>query len=148
TFTTGLGYQVTLTRAKVHIGAVYLNNALPVSGAQATSCVLPGIYVAEVARGIETDGVNIHGLTVDTLSPDPQPFPGKGEAIQDRGIVGEVWLTGDDVSASDDPTVILDIAGTAEKGGAVYPFEGAVTIGKNRAVPVNDPAQPGAHPMC
>src|SRR3954463_15637776 len=80
TFTTGRGYQVTLTRAKVHLGAVYLNRAQPVSGAQATSCILPGIYVAEVTQGVD----------VDALSPAPQAFPGEGEAIGDHAVAGEV----------------------------------------------------------
>jgi hypothetical protein len=137
-FTSGRGDHVTLTRALVHIGAVYLNKATPVSGAQATSCVLPGIYVAQVT----------HGLTVDALSPAPQPFPGAGEAIADTAIAGEVWLTGGDVNAEDDPTVILDIAGTVEKGGAEIPFDGLLTISQNRARQISDPAQPGAHPIC
>lgn len=137
-FTTGRGFAVTLDRAKVHIGAVYLNRAMPVSGAQATSCVLPGIYVAEVTRGLD----------VDALSPAPQAFPVEGEAVEDRALAGEVWLGGGDVDALSDPTVVLDVAGTAEKGGVAYPFEGALTIGENRAVPTSDPAQPGANPIC
>lgn len=137
-FTTGRGDHVTLTRALVHIGAVYLNKAAPISGAQATNCVLPGIYIAEVT----------HGLTVDALSPSPQAFPGTGEAIADTAIAGEIWLTGGDINASDDPTVILDVAGTVEQGGAEIPFDGKLTISQNRATPVSDPAQPGAHPIC
>jgi hypothetical protein len=137
-FTTGRGYHVTLTRAKVHLGAVYLNRALPVSGAQATSCFLPGLYVAQVTRGLD----------VDALSPDPQPFPTKGEALEEHAVAAEVALTGGDVSAIEDDTVVLDIAGAADKDGASYPFEGALTIGRNRAVPSNDPAQPGENPIC
>jgi hypothetical protein len=137
-FSTGRGYQVTLTRAKVRIGAVYLNKAIPISGAQATRCVLPGIYVAQVTAGLD----------VDALSPALQPFPEKGEAIEARAIAGEVWLTGGDVNAAEDSTVILDVAGTAEKGGMAYPFEGKLTIGNNRLGPINDPSQPGAHPIC
>jgi hypothetical protein len=138
TFTTGRGYDVTLTRAKVHLGAVYLNHALPVSVAQETSCFLAGLYVAEVTAGLD----------VDALSPMPQPFPAKGEALENRALSAQVWLAGGDVNALADNPVILDIAGTAAQGGASYPFEGALTIGKNRAVPVNDPSQPGQHPIC
>jgi hypothetical protein len=137
-FSSGRGYAVELTRARVHVGAVYLNKALPVSGAQATSCVLPGIYVAQLTRG----------LTVDTLSPELQPFPAPGEALSERALAGEVWLTGGDVNAPDDSTVILDVAGRAERDGLSYPFEGMLTIGQNRAVPAADPAQPGANPLC
>lgn len=138
TFTTGLGYSVTLTRAKVHLGAVYLSQALPVSGSQETNCILPGFYVAQVTEGLD----------VDALSPEPQPFPAKGEALTERTLSAEVWLTGGDVNALSDNTIILDVAGTAERGGASYPFEGALTIGENRAEPSNDPSQPGKNPIC
>jgi hypothetical protein len=137
-FATGRGYQITLTRAKVQVGAVYLNKAVPISGAQATSCVLPGVYVAQVTSGLD----------IDALSPALQPFPAQGEAIEARAIAGEVWLTGGDVNAAEDATVILDVAGTAEKQGIAYPFEGKLTIGANRLGPINDPSQPGAHPIC
>jgi len=137
-FSTGRGYQVTLTRAKFHLGAVYLNKAIPISGAQATSCILPGIYVAQVTQGLD----------VDALSPALQPFPAPGEAIAAEAIAGEVWLTGGDVNAAEDSTVVLDVAGTAEKQGETFPFEGQLSIGANRLGPVNDPAQPGAHPIC
>src|SRR6185369_3160509 len=102
------------------IGAVYLNHALPVSGAEATSCILPGVYVAEVTEGIE----------VDALSPDPQPFPAAGEGIAGRALAAEVWLGGSDPNVEADPTVVLDAAGAAGKGGVSYPFEAALTIGE------------------
>lgn len=137
-FTSGRGFRVTLTRAKLHVGAVYLNRARAVSGAQATSCVLPGVYVAEVTEGLD----------VDVLSPAPQPFPVKGNATAERAIVGEVWLTHGDVDVPDDGGVILDVAGTAEKDGASFPFEGVLTIGENRVPPIADPSLPNAHPIC
>ncbi len=137
-FTSGLGYAVTLARAKLHVGAVYLNRSVPTSGAQATSCILPGIYVAEV----------LGGLDVDVLDPTPQAFPVSGDGTADHASAGEVWLTGGDVTADDDATVILDVAGTASKGGATFPFEGALTIGKNRSLAPPDPSQPGANPIC
>ena len=137
-FTSGRGYHVALTCARLHVGAVYLNRSLPTSGAQDTDCILPGFYVAEVTQGLD----------VDVLSPRPQPFPGKGQGTADRAEVGEVWLTHGDVNAPDDPGVVLDLAGTAELGGASYPFQGQLTIGKNRATPVADPSLPSANPIC
>jgi hypothetical protein len=137
-FTTGLGYHVVLTRAKIHVGAVYLNRARPTSGAQDTACILPGLYVAEVTQGLD----------VDALSPEPQPFPDKGDGTAERAIVGEVWLTHGDVNAPDDAGLILDVAGTADRGGATLPFQGQLTIGANRASPASDPAQPSQHPIC
>lgn len=138
TFTNGRGYHVSLTRADVRVAAVYLNRSRPISGAQETSCTLPGKYVAEVTEG----------LVVDTLSPDLVSFPAAGEGLEERALAAEVWLGGGDVTALADPTVVLDVAGIAEKDGESYPFEGALTISDNRAVPAADPARPGSNPIC
>lgn len=137
-FSTGRGYAVSLTRAKLHIGAVYLNKSVPSSVAKNTSCALAGVYTAEVTSGID----------VDVLTSSPQPFPGPGFATSDRAPTGEIWLNGVDINSPTDPTVILDVAGTAEKNGVSYPFEGQLTISDNRALPVDDPGQPGEHPIC
>jgi hypothetical protein len=132
-------YDVTLTRAVLHIGAVYLNQAAPISGAQAQSCILPGIYVGQVTSSLD----------VDTLSPTPQPFPSDGEGTSVQARTGELWLTGGDVNADTDPTVIADVAGTATQGGTSYPFAGQMTISKgNRGVPVQDPRFPSLKPIC
>lgn len=137
-FTTGRGFEVALTRARLRIGAVYLNRSVPTSVASDTSCMLPGIYVAEVPYGLE----------VDALSPALQAFPGMGFATSERARTGELWLTGGDLHDEDDPTIILDVAGAAAKDGADYPFEGTITIGRNRVVPPPSPAAPGAKPIC
>ena len=138
-FTNALGYQVTLTRARLHIGGIYLNRSVPSSGAQATSCVLPGIYSGQVTVPLDAD----------VLSPDPQRFPADGEGTADLSQTGEVWLFGTDVNATDDPTVLADVAGTAIQGaGTPIAFTGQFTIGQNRAVPVANPALPGASPLC
>jgi len=42
------GFDVTLTRAVLHVGALYLNQSAPVSGAQSTDCYLTGTYVGQV----------------------------------------------------------------------------------------------------
>ena len=137
-FTTSGGYRVTLTEARLHIGALYLNHLRPTAGAQATACVLPGTYVAEVTRGLD----------VDLLSGALQPFPALGEALADQASTAEVWLTGGNVNEGDSDAPILTVTGEAEKDAMIYPFAGTVTIGRNRALPVSDPAQPGANPLC
>jgi hypothetical protein len=136
-FETG-GFWVTLRRARLHVGAVYLNESAPISVSQETSCLLPGLYVAQVTASTD----------VDLLSPEPVAFPELGRGNSHPAISGEVWLSGGDVNASDDNTVILDIAGTASKDGVDWPFDGALTIGSNRAVAVKDPALPGSNPIC
>lgn len=138
TFANERGYEVKLTRAILHVGAIYLSSVRPISVARPTSCVLPGTYVAEVT----------YGTDVDLLSPAPQPFPVEGEGIVADAVTGEVWLTGGDVNAPDDETVILDVEGTAARPGEEIPFEAKLTIGKNRATPPQDPALPGSNPIC
>ena len=139
TFTTSRGYDVTLTRAKLHVGAVYLNRSRPSSVASDTSCQLPGIYVAEVTQGMD----------VDVLRPDLQPFPEQGTSTTDRASTAEVWLFGGgDINDTSDATVILDLAGTAQKEGQTYPFEGSVTIAHNREIPAPSDSLPGANPIC
>ncbi len=137
-FGTSAGYDVTLDRATLHIGAVYLNRSTPVLGSQETKCILPGVYAAQVTTGV----------TFDALNSTPVAFPTHGQGTADRAVAGEVWLTGGRIDAPDDKTVILDFAGTARRGQEQYPFEGKITIGTNRAIASADPAQPGANPLC
>ena len=137
-FTNGLGWDVTLTRAKLHVGAMYLNRSVPVSGGQERECFLPGVYVAEVLAGRD----------IDVLSSRPQPFPVKGSGTADRAATGEVWLTGARVDALEDRTAIADVAGTVRRDGKVFRFEATVTIGSNRTSAATDPARPGANPLC
>lgn len=135
-FSTG-GFDVSLTRAQLHVGAVYLDQSAPVSGGQATGCYLTGTYVAE-----ETSP-----LDVDLLDPGEQRFPANARGITDPAPrVGELWLTGGDVNAGSDPTVILSIAGTETQAGTALPFTGTVTIGANRQQQTTGAA--GGSPIC
>jgi len=137
-FTSALGYRVTLRRAQLFVGAVYLNQTVPTSGAQETGCIRPGIYVAQITGS----------LRIDALSPLAQRFPVDGEGIASQALSGELWLTSGDINSSDDQTVILDAAGEAERDGQTYPFEAALTIGGNRILPSGDPAYPSKNPIC
>ena len=138
TFTNGRGWNITLTKARLHIGAVYLNRSVPVSGGQERECFLPGVYVGEV----------LNELDVDVLSPTPTRFPGAGNGTEDRAVTGEVWLSGQRIDALDDRTTIADVAGTATRDGVSMRFEATITIGKNRVAASTDPARPGANPLC
>jgi hypothetical protein len=120
--TSDRGWRVVLTKAKLHIGALYLAAAQPVSGVQTNSCVLPGTYVAQVTRGAD----------VDLLSPTPQRFPVLGHGTTLESLVGQLWLTGGPIDTASDPTPILVVEGTAERGGDVRPFSGQITISTNR----------------
>lgn len=140
TFTTPRGYEVTLTKATVFVGAVYLTALAPTtaSGAQEAPCVAAGLVTGEV-RG---------GVLVDALDPTPQPFPvaGLGSDLPTRSAA--LWLTNGDVNASEDPTVVLEVAGEATRGAARYPFTGRLHIGSNRSTPPRNPALPSSNPIC
>jgi hypothetical protein len=139
TLDTALGWHVVLTKAKLHLGAVYLNLSVPISGSQETNCILPGVYTAE----------QLSALDVDVLSTSSQPFPAKATGTDDEARTGEVWLTGGDVNADSDSSMIADLAGTATKGTQVLPFTAGVTISSgNRGIPASDPSQPSQHPIC
>jgi len=133
------GWQVTLDTARMHIGALYLADSLPVSGTQATSCTLPGSYVAQVTQGRD----------VDLLSAEPQRFPVLGRGISLEALAGQVWLTSGDVNDVNDPprpTVVLELAGSARLAGENRPFEAQLTIASNRVSAGSGPA--GAAPIC
>jgi hypothetical protein len=136
-FTTDRGFDVELTRATLHVGAMYLDQAFPVSGAQSTSCVLPGTYVAEVTQG----------GNVDLLDPAPTRFPRGGHGTTLAASAGQVWLTHDDVNAAVDPSdePVLSVEGTTTVNGEQRAFSANVTISSNRQ-PAN--ALAGANPIC
>jgi hypothetical protein len=137
-FTTARGFDVTLTRARLYVGAVYLNATVPTSVSQDTSCFLAGTYVAEVPGGLE----------VDVLDGALQPFPVAGSGTTTRATTAEIWLSGGDLDAEHDPTIVAQVEGVAARGGASWPFEGSITINDNRLTAAVDPAQPGAKPIC
>jgi hypothetical protein len=135
---TPLGYHVSLTAARVHIGAVYLRLGQTNPGSANASCV-----------GDTTYGLQVPGpVDVDLLSTAPQPFSHPGSATTDLDQSGEVWLVGGDVNVTASRTVVVAVAGTATKSGAAYPFTAAITIGENRLIPPANPAAPGTNPIC
>ncbi len=138
TFQNDRGFTVELEEARLHVGAVYLNESVPTSVASDTSCALAGIYVAEVFGGVD----------VDVLSGEPVRLPGPGAATTDRARTAELWLTSGDLYAESDPTEVAFVRGIARRGEESYPFRGRITIGQNRVIPPPDPAQPGARPIC
>lgn len=139
-FTTAAGYTVTLTRAELRVGALYVNQSVPAPGAQQQSCLLPGLYVLELTEG----------LVVDALDPAAQPFPALARALAERGVVAQLWLidAGEEVDAPASSAVVLEAAGIARRGEERWPFELAFTLGQRWRIPDPDPHKPGANPSC
>ena len=94
-FDNSTGWHVSLTTARLHVGAVYLEETLPVSGSGATNCYLPGTYVAQI-----TDG-----LDVDLLSSTPQNFPTRGHGTTLFALAAQVWLTDGLVDTATQPPI-------------------------------------------
>jgi hypothetical protein len=143
-FTSDEGWDVVLTTATLHIGAVYLDQSQPVSGSQGTTCILPGTYVGQVTPTLSVAA----GLEVNLLSAAPQPFSVQGQGTTlPEALVGQLWLTGGDVNTVVDNTPILVLAGTATKAGTTIPFSGTITIGSNRTTTSASGAA-GGDPIC
>jgi hypothetical protein len=148
-FTNDRGFHVVLNGAKLNVGALYLNQTVPILGANPTNCVLPGTYVGQVTSGAE----------VDLLSSTLQYFPSRGEGTTLPSLTGEVWYVrqapaGDgsaaDVDVNDTGVVaqVLTLGGIADNGSRTFPFTANVTIGENRTLPSSNPAEPGRNPIC
>jgi hypothetical protein len=137
-FTNSQGYDVRLDEARLFVGGLYLNRSRPASVSSDTSCTLAGIYVAQVLGGRE----------LDLLSAAPQAFPTSGFTTSEPALSGEVWLSRGDVHQEASSTAVLRVRGRAEGRGQRYPFEGTLTIGRNRVVPPTDAALPGQNPIC
>ncbi|MER2564875.1 MAG: hypothetical protein ABTQ32_29395 [Myxococcaceae bacterium] len=139
-FTTPRGFDVTLTTARVFVGALYFSTVEPMtaSGSLEAPCVAPGITTGEVRGGLE----------LDVLDPTPQPFPvqGLGSDLPTRSA--SLWLTNGDVNASDERTVVLKVEGEATRGAETYPFTASLRIGNNRVTPPRNPALPSSNPIC
>ena len=136
------GHHVVLTKATLHVGAMYLIQSRPSSGAGAEPCTLPETYVGEV-RG---------GTNIDLLDPSLQEFPVIGDGSTLPALSGQVWLTHGDVNAdqdSADGAPILALEGTVDVGAPATPFSASVHIDTgNRIVSQPSSASPGASPIC
>jgi len=141
TFVNRLGFDVTLTQAVLHIGAIYLNESNRISTADDQfGCFGGGRDVGQVLAGPD-------GMDVNLLSPDPQFFSVIGEGTESRVHAASIWLTGrQPISVVQDPQPILTIAGLAQRGGIAWPFVGAMPI--NHLTPSPSPATPGINPIC
>ncbi len=132
-FSTPSGWSVSLTRATLRVGPVYVNHAVPISQGRATGGYSSGRTIAQVLAQV----------TVDALSPSPVPFASDGEGVADLAQTGEVWLLPD---GGDDSTTILDVAGTATRAGVVVPFAGTLAIDASWLAPASA-ATPGESPL-
>jgi hypothetical protein len=114
--------RVTLTRATLHVGAIYLTQSVPTSGGGPAPCVLPGTYAGVFVGEVRGGG------DVDLLDPTPQFLAVTGEGSTLPAATGQVWLTHGDVNASSDPVPVLTLEGSFDVGGAATTFSASIPI--------------------
>jgi hypothetical protein len=137
-FTTS-GYSIQLTEAKMHIGAVYVDEAPLGNQAGGPVCIAPDIFAAQVPGPID----------VDLLTGQSQQFSVFGQGTLDTGSSWQLWLTDGDINEVNHAHIV-DLQGVATRlsDGTAVSFASVVTINDNRLVTTVDPSQPGANPIC
>jgi hypothetical protein len=129
------GWSITLTRATVTLGPVYLNVVPPLRSESASLwdlVVRPAYAQGEMhlAAG-RVVGEVLSQVTFDALSDDLVAFPSSGVATQEEVRTAEVWFypePGTPADAKQLDTVALDIAGSAQRDGELVKFRGLLKL--------------------
>jgi hypothetical protein len=144
TFETSAGVHVTLTQASIHVGALYLTQAIPQAGGGPQPCSLSQTYAGAFVGEVRGEG------DID-LSVQQLQAIGDGSTIP--ASTGQVWLTHDG-SITDgnlngsDPLPILTLRGSFEDASGVHTFSAGITIDLDRiSGPVNS-GLPGEVQIC
>lgn len=136
TFTNERGWTVSLTRANVTLGPVYVNVIPPLRGASARlfdflirsawaqtggSHLDPGRVVGEV----------LSQVTFDALSSALVRFPALGTMTQEEVRTADIWFypePGVAADSADIDTVALDVAGEAQRDDETVRFRGQLKL--------------------
>ncbi|MDB4944749.1 MAG: hypothetical protein JWP97_4283 [Labilithrix sp.] len=148
TFVNATGWTITLTRAMVTIGPVYLNVIAPLRDDRSSG--LPRFLGIRSALGDDDHlgpgrevGEVLAQVTFDALSPELVSFPVAGSMTQEQVRTAEVWFWPPPGAAPDTPDAgtVLDVAGTATRAGSYVAFRGALVLDDAWATD----AKPGEH---
>lgn len=125
TFTTPLGWQVQLTRARMALGPLYFNVAPP-----PTSAFRGGVVLLELTRQ----------QVVDLLDPSLQQLQEPLRGQTGHAVSVEIGLLPPDETSSQADRDLLDegfawVEGEASREGEVIPFAGALTIDRSLVTP-------------
>jgi hypothetical protein len=137
--------NVTLTKATLHVGALYLTQSVPTSGGGPAPCVLPGTYAGVFVGEVRGGG------DVDLLDPTPRFLSVTGQGSTIPAATGQVWLTHGDVNAAGDPLPILTLQGRFDLDGTPTTFSAEITIdasGAPASAPSGSTLLPGEVQIC
>lgn len=160
-FTNALGWTITLTRAEVSIGPIYLNVIAPLndqtqssragSHGRTPSLTTPAGSLLRIRAAYgDTDhlgggrevGEVLGRLTFDALSPTLVPFTTSGTVTQEEVRTAEVWLYPPPGVAYETVNITapsLEVAGEATRAGETVRFRGSLILNEAWA----SDAQPG-----
>jgi hypothetical protein len=148
TFDAPAGLRVTLTKASLHVGALYLTQAVPQAGGGPEPCILPQTYAGAFVGEVRGDG------DVDLLDPSIQQLSVVGDGSTIPAIGGQVWLTHDNsimrgnVNGSD-ALPILTLQGHFEdRSGSTSTFSAGITIDLDRISGAANTGLPGETQIC
>jgi hypothetical protein len=138
----GKRFQVTLTRARIAVQALYLSSKFVATGTERDD----GCYGTENVVG------QVRGdLDLDLLNPNPQAFPVSGDALERPVLSASVWLGRgpiNEFSQESNQTVVFAAEGSASRDGTTTPFRLAFTIDLNRRRAPRSSALPGTNLIC
>lgn len=131
-FTNQTGWAITLTRADVTLGPVYLNVQPPLRLGNWLDWLVPPAFAqaAHLDEG-RVAGEVLGQVTFSALSAELVPFSVTGTLAQEQVRTVEVWFyprpgVAAETAAID--TVALDVAGEATRDGVSYPFAGQLVL--------------------
>ena len=152
-FTNALGWTITLTRAEVSIGPIYLNVIAPLNDQTQSSLLrIRAAYgdTDHLGGGREVGEV-LGRLTFDALSPTLVPFSTSGTVTQEEVRTAEVWLYPPPGVAYETVNITapsLEVAGEATRAGETVRFRGSLVLieawasdaqpGERSAQPITD----------
>lgn len=153
TFVNERGWSVTLDRATVTLGPLYLDTVPPISEQQGwlRRALLPVAHAAgESHLGEGRVVAEVLGqVTFDALSPTLVPFAARGTLTQEQVRTGVVCFYPPPGTALETPRIdqiAVDVAGSAERGESTVRFRGALVF-DDTWLPDRKPGAPGNQSM-
>ncbi len=130
------GWTVSLRRAELSIGPLYLNAAAPLraaSGPTWWSSLVPSAYAAgeDHLQSGRVLGEVLGRVTLDALSPSLRPFSELGSATTEQVRTADVWLyppPGVSAEATKNVPPSLSVAGLAQRGDERVLFRGDLIL--------------------
>jgi hypothetical protein len=132
TFANERGWTITLTKATVTVGPIYLNVVAPLRQSAMRFSLLPIARAHDEHLGEgRVVGEVLAQIAIDALSPSLAPFSTQGTMTQEHVRTADIWLwppPGTAPEANDPGVAAADLAGEAVRGEERIRFRGALVM--------------------